>query len=292
MPTRRSNSKKGQDCQNEVMEYLKHPGFRKDLTKVNCSIEDFKVIDSIRGEGKALREKSMEKFLEKNSKMPGIRAASAVRGDILFDTFEGGDMIIDIKNYASSQGMMKLTDFDGKNWMKSTDSNLRYFLKYKMDNFDFTDDNENLIIYLRDFYFSLRKNVDEFKKKFENFHTPQTIAFMSKDNFVDFVCFMENGFAYEYSGLRKIKGFISQMNKETFEFKVLDLYKTLKSSIIEVKLKMDDKGYIFIYFYDGKECVYIISQRGWTGKSKWSGNCSFIKKDKMVLVSKVTIPKN
>jgi hypothetical protein len=100
---------------------------------------------------------------------------------------------------------------------------------------------------------------------------------------------MENGFAWKYNEVMPLKGFFSKV-ENTIEFKVIDFGRTIKSSIIEVKMKIDNRGYVYIMFYDGKDCIYIISQRGWTGIKKFTSNCSFINKKYMELVSKVDIP--
>ncbi len=272
---------------------LKYPGFRKDLIQANISIEDLTNIDSKDSgneSNKSIKKSLAKLFLEKNEKMVGIRDASALRGDILCALL---GIIIDIKNYASVQGTMKLKDLKLENYIKGFDSNIKYFLFYQLDKFDFLDYHHMNVESIRDFLFSKDKDIEWYKAYMQPlYNESKTIAYMTPANFASFFCFNECGYAYEYAGVKPIKGFFSKV-EDTVEFKVVDFSKNIKSTFVEVKLHIDDKGYIFFNFYDGAECIYILSQRGWDEKmsKRFGSNCSFINKNYMTLVSKVEIPK-
>lgn len=283
----------GKDFEINLWDYLSKPGFRKNLIQANVGLDDFTNIDSKDKNNKkniTLKKELHQKFIKEHKSMPGMRFASALRGDILCNIL---GIIIDIKNYASVQGTMKLKELKLEDYIKGFDSNIKYPLFYKLDNFDFIDDHADHLNQLRDFLISKIKNIDWFKNEFQpKFKNGVTVAYMTPINFADFFCFNECGFAWNYSGVKPIKGFFSKV-EDTVEFKVID-FTEIKSSFIEVKLTIDEKGYIFINFYDGDECVYIISQRGWDEQrsKRFGSNCSFIKKSAMTLVSKIEIPKD
>lgn len=282
----------GKDFEVSLWDHLSIPGFRKNLIQANVGLDDFTNIDSKDNNNKkniALKKELHQRFLKDNEAMPGMRFASALRGDILCNIL---GIIIDIKNYGSVQNTMKLKDFNPEDYIKGYDSNIKYSLFYKSSNFDFVDDHAINFDQLRDFLLSKTKDIEWFRNEFQpKFKNLTTIAYMSPTNFADFFCFNECGFAWDYSGVKPIKGFFSKVG-DTVEFKVID-FTEIKSSFIEVKMIIDDKGYVFINFYDGDECVYIISQRGWNEQrsKRFGSNCSFIKKSAMTLVSKVEIPK-
>lgn len=261
------------------------PGFRKDHFQGNISFDDLKDIDSKKGKN-SLKKQLFEKFLETHDKMPGMREASALRGDVLCEDL---NIIVDIKNYGSVLGTMKLSGLNLKDYIKGIDSNIKYPLFYALEYFDFIDDYAKVVESLRDFYFNPKKDVDWFKSTIQPmFSDNKTIAYMTPANFAEFFCFNECGFAWKLSGVKPMKGFSSRVDENTVEFKVVDFKNNIKSSFVDVKLHVDDKGYVYFNFYDGDKCIYIISQRGYY--EKFGPNCSFINKEYMTLVSKTELP--
>lgn len=285
-----SNTLKGKQFQEFIDNLLKNnPGFRKNLIKENASYDEFYDIDCKEKDNASgsMRKELTAKFLQDHNPMPGGDFRSSIRGDIFYKSYmHNSKMIIDVKNYASSQGMMKLPELDKNDYIKGIDSNLKYPLFYELGLFDFIDDCKTDFENLRDFYFS-DKNIEKFKITFKSkYDENKTVAYMNPSNFNEFFCFMENGFAWRYSGAMAAKGFFSKV-EDTIEFKIIDFQKSIKSSMVEVKMKINDKGYVYISFYDGNDCIYIISQRGWNEDFK--SNCSFINKNCMELISKVKI---
>lgn len=287
-------TKNGADWQVYLWDLFRdNPGFRKDHFQANISFDDLVDIDSKisnNDSNKNLKKKLANNFLETHDKMAGIRDASALRGDILCETL---NIIIDIKNYGSVQGTMKLKDLNLNDYIKGIDSNLKYPLFYAMDGFDYVDNYGDIIKSLRDFYFSKDKSISWFRENIQSkFSENKTIAYMTPADFAEFFCFNECGYAWKLAGVKPMKGFSSKID-DTVEFKVVDFKNNIKSSFVEVKLHVDDDGYVYINFYDGDTCIYIISQRGWTGKmsKRFVSNCSFINKKYMTLVSKVELPK-
>ena len=290
----KSATQNGKDWEVTLWSLLtKYPGFRKDLLKANVSIDDLLNIDSKDGsnkDNKILKKELTERFLTKHEKMVGMRDASALRGDILCEIL---GLIIDIKNYASVQGTMKLKDLKLEDYIKGFDSNIKYPLFYMMEMFDFLDDHGINVELLKVFLFSKEKDVEWFKNVLQPIYNEnKTVAMMSPSSFAKFFCFNECGYASDLAGIKPIKGFLSKV-EDTVEFKVVDFLNNIKSSFVEVKLHIDEKGYTFFNFYDGTECIYILSQRGWDEKrtKRFGSNCSFINKNYMTLVSKVEIPK-
>lgn len=272
-----------------------HPGFRKSLMNSNISMDDLINIDSkdknnpfvkIKKELKAL-------FLDNNSVMPGLNYSTSLRGDILCESL---NIILDIKNYATAQGVMKLPKFLKKeDYIKGVDSNLKPFLFYSLDLFDFVDKHEDLKI-LKNFYMGTMEDTQSWWRDYDWYNTfcqkyskETTVAYLPLKNFIEVFCTMECGYAWKIKGVEPVKGFLSKVENNV-EFKISEFQNDVKSPDIEVKLYTDIDKYVFMNFYDGDTCIYSISQRGNGGLKKFGSNCSFINKNYMRTISNVPIP--
>jgi len=274
---------RGKEFQDLIWKLLEKAGLRKDLFQSNIGMDDLMDIDSKdkSNVNNAIKEGLKLKFLDTHEKMPNLNFSSALRGDIYCTAL---NIIVDIKNYGSSQGQMKLPGLKKEDYIKGIDSNLRYPLFYKLEDFDFLDNQAKNFDSLTDFLFMM-DDLDWFKEFAKLYKNNVPVALMTKEHFADLFCFMECGYAWDLFGLNQMKGFLSKV-EDTVEFKVIDLLKI--KDFVTVKMHIDDNGYIFINFYDGDKCIYIISQRGWN--EDFISNCSFISKEYMTLIGKVEIP--
>lgn len=265
-------TKAGAKFQVDVMDSIQNKNLSQDLMGVDKS--NILDIDSKNTHNSFYTKKkdSTELFLTKNEKMPGIRPASAIRGDIFITT---ENKITDLKNYGPVQGQMKFPDSNSSQFMKGIDSNIKYALFYKLDSF-YHEDLEGL----KNFYLSKNKDLNWFENFVSKYSNQTHISNMTKESFIDLFCFMELGFAWDLVGFKPIKSFISKVG-DTLEYKEVDLTSTLTNDTIRVELKTTSDGYVYIYFYQGSDCIYILSQR------KSIANCSFINKKYLRVINTV-----
>lgn len=281
MATKGKNSatKNGENFQANVTRKLQDPKFLKNVLGLDNAgdVEDIDSKDK-NNSYKSLRIELLKKFLEINDKMPRINVSSAFKGDLLNLIAK---KIIDIKNYDGIKNMKFPENENPENFIKSIDSNIKYALFYKLNNF-FHQDLKDLC----DFY-SYSKNIEWYNSMIEKYKTSTTICTTTKAKLIDLFLFMEFGYGWDMSGspiTSNIKGFISQV-EDSYQYKEVNLQESLDDSEIRVNLMFDEKGYVYIYFYQNDVCVYIMSQRG--PKDKYQGNCSFINRKHLNIVSTV-----
>lgn len=273
----KNNNKAGEDFQNFIFK-------SNDLISSLLSLGENDQLIDIDSKDKSnffsqIRKKLTDSFKSKNEKF--AFKASSLRGDILLNDNTGTNRVFDAKNYFGIQGTMKFVGEDINKFMKGIDSNIKYVLFHKLNLFQFTD---NVLFDLKD-YCKSKNNKTWFDNLKNNYSEKKSIGKISRNNFIDIFCFMELGFGWEEFGLSPVKSFISKTEDNNLLFSSIDFDKTLNSHDLDVKFFVNTDGYIYIYFYQGGDCVYIISQR-----NSLDGNCSFINKEYMKVVNKLQIP--
>jgi len=283
----KNNNKAGEDFQNQVWDDWKTTSELLSLTENDQLIDiDSKDPDNDWSEK---RSQIRDLYIKKFGKMDGIHSAAAIRGDVMKSNIHGEfkNQVIDLKNYDKAQGQMKLPGFSNSDFMKGIDSNIKYMLHYLLDTFDFSD---NVLHELKGFYFSTDSDMNWYNQFCGKYQTETKIGTITKDNFVSVFSFMELGYGWEMVDLSPIKSFISRTDDNRLEYKEIDFSSTLIGTDLDVKLSVDNKGYVNILFYQGIECVYILSQRGPGGSKPFGSNCSFINKSFSRLVKTIQIP--
>jgi len=273
-----SATKKGEKFQELLWNLFENTTMLYDLTGYEIS-EILNIDSKIKDNPfKPVKNKAKLLFIKEYGKMPNINSSSSIRGDLLL-----GRKIGDIKNYGKALGQMHLQNLPNDNYIKGIDSNIRYLLFYHSDIFNVEDLSD-----LKNFYFSSNKDMTWFETMKEKYNTLINITSIGKEDFVYMFYFMELGYAWNMVGIEPSKSFISKVGDD-LEYKEIDLDDILEDDVVDVDLMIDDKGYVYIYFYQNGDPIYILSQRG--EKENFCSNCSFINKNYMKLVNKVNIDK-
>lgn len=275
----KNNNQAGEDFQNFILESNDLISSLLSLTE-NDQLLDIDSKDKLNYFSQ-VRKQLTETFKSENDNF--AYQQSALRGDILLNDVTGlkPKRIFDAKNYFGIQGTMKFIGEDVNKFMKGIDSNIKYILFHKLNLFQFID---GVLFYLKD-YCKSEDNKDWFNNLKTNYSEKKSIGKISRNNFIDLFCFMELGFGWKEFGLNPVKSFISKTEDNYLLFSSIDFDQTLNSHDLDVKFFVNVDGYIYIYFYQGDDCVYILSQR-----DSLQANCSFINKEYMQVVNKVEIP--
>jgi hypothetical protein len=277
----KNNNQAGEDFQNFILESHK-------LTSKLLSLDEDEQlidIDSKKGFGKEIRTNLKDIFKQKYGGY--TNESSSLRGDFYLQDINAiqKKKIIDAKNYLDIQSNMYFhSSQDVKKFMKGFDSNIKYLLGHKLHLFNFDDD---VLYRLKDFIFSKnsKQNI-EWVNSLKHIYNEETkIGSISKEGFNDIFLFMELGFAWNEFDVAPEKYFISKNKDNEVIFSCINFNNSLNNDDFIIKFCVSQKGYFYIYFYQGDDCVYILSQR-----DDWTANCSFINKDYMQVVNKVQIP--
>lgn len=269
------NGKIGDDFQ----KLLEIPENKSQICNV-FNVPNYKSIDCKNIKFKLERKHYTNIFKKNNPNLKVGNVNSSLRGDFLLEIIKA---IVDSKSYPYIQGVMKFCNdiHNSFDYIKGIDSDIRHTIRYMRYNnilFNHIDFNNATELILN--------NDKEISKYHPIFIEPVLIGTISENDYLKIFYTNEIGFAYDNNYFNIFdKIFINKIDEGTISIKKVNM---INVGNIDLYFYIDPKTkYIYLLFYEGEECIYILSHRD----NMVRGNCSFINRDKLIDLGTVSLIK-
>jgi len=270
-----SASQKGTIFEKYIFELLQKTNLLSDLTKKNIDKDETIIINiDSKTSYKEERRTTKKLFIELLGKFKNMRPQPALKGDYLIK-IDGVDEVFDAKNYDNINPNFKFPKIEGLSpelFIKGSDSNIKYPVFYYLKNYD-------------NFLYNFLFPINNIKKKEARaiieteFITKKQIAEITRDEFISIFRMVELGYAWKLFNIIPKRNFIIKSGKK-IQYKFAS-FEEIPNNDIVVDLLLQN-GYLYIFFTQNDNILFIISQR-FDNKA----NCSFINKDYVKFVGEV-----